>query len=216
MTRRTPEEAQRLHERVCELRAQGQLYKDIGKKLGITTSAAAHYGPNWAENQAKSRRYKEAHRALIRERDKGKHLSQGRTCKRCDRPITNDNAHGVCQPCDRVEAQAWREHMALLWREGLSTYEIAERVARPHASMCQTVAKARAAGRLDMFPYRYNDEWVEAIKEGYAKALPARMAKARNRKRLAEEAVEQMPAQRPRELPTRPSSIAEIPVLSDR
>lgn len=116
--------------RARELRAEGETYREIGEKLGVSLSAAYLWlNPEYAKQRARRSNAK-------RTAQKRRWAQENRAeCPRCGQPMGSGSAGRspgrfrpeVCRNCLTDEARARAARFIAMRKEGLLNVEIAER-----------------------------------------------------------------------------------------
>jgi transposase len=164
--------------RARALRAKGLTYAEIGTKLGVSTNTAYRWlNPGKAErDRQRARAWKARNREHLHSYDAAYAAANARTCGTCGGPMHYKTIGTACATC----TQARRHERALaierMWRDGLTVYEIADRVGWTKDRLGIEMANLRADG-YDL-PHRRTPEQVDRIRAGWARVRAEREASA--------------------------------------
>lgn len=136
-------------EKARELRAEGCGYKEIGERLGVSTTSAYRWlNP---ERVAPYRNGRACDPDHARTCDRDYYRRTRRDCPSCGQPMAHTSSH--CIACIEDEADRVRRQIVAWWNEGLPIREICQRLNWTNGHFSVVAHRMRELG-YDL-PYRY-------------------------------------------------------------
>lgn len=153
---------ERLDAEAQRLRAKGLTYREVGERMGETTTQAWKRCNRDREN-AHSRSYKLRNRTRLRAYSRAYREAHRRPCEQCGQPVPRENKTGICQACVSDEHDRKMRKLVRLWAEGLTYPEIQAAMGWSSSQLSAVMHAARAEG-YDL-PYRRQRRFDPAFPE---------------------------------------------------
>lgn len=142
---------ERLDAEAQRLRAKGLTYREVGERMGETTTQAWKRCNRDREN-AHSRSYRLRNRTRLRAYNRAYNEAHRRPCEQCGQPVPRENKTGICAACISDECDRKRRKLVRLWAEGQTFPEIQAEMGWSRIHLSAEMSRAREAG-YDL-PYR--------------------------------------------------------------
>lgn len=145
-----------------KLREQGLTYREIGERLGVSTSVA--YNDITGKQEEAKRRWVQEHPERVRAQNLARHAAkrewEAGTCQQCGGPQATGKRSECCDQCHRANRRAASVERAKgfieLRERGFLNYEIAEHEGASEPAVASLLSRASRVYGLTVPPSPYH------------------------------------------------------------